>query len=43
MPYDKALQETHASVLNREQRTARAKLLMKYNRRLEQSDAEVLP
>ena len=38
IPYDQALQEADVSLLNRAQRRARAKLLMKKNRRLEQNE-----
>lgn len=38
IPYDQALEEADVSLLNRAQRRARAKILMKKNRRLEQND-----
>ena len=41
IPYDQALQEADVSLLNRAQRRARAKLLMKKNRRLVNDDVDV--
>ena len=40
IPYDQALQEADVSLLNRAQRRARAKLLMKKNRRLVNDDVD---